>query len=177
MDDAMVPFGHLVGVACGGVEAYSNNSPKHVSHEWNYVNGFPTGLKWQCVEFVRRWLVLRRGLLLPPIEIAADLWNLSSVLRLEDMTDCPLSTFRNGSEARPVVGDILVYDKRFRNTGHIAIVTAVDHVAGSLAIAEQNHHNTMWEQNYARTIPFVHEGNNVTLEDGSFLRGWKRPRA
>jgi hypothetical protein len=57
------PFGIVNGQDASGVIGYSNCNDSFVSDEESYVSaGGPTpvyaGLKWQCVEYGRRWLIL-----------------------------------------------------------------------------------------------------------------------
>lgn len=56
------PFGAVNGQDASGVIGYSNCNDSFVSDEESYVNaGVPSpvyaGLKWQCVEYGRRWLI------------------------------------------------------------------------------------------------------------------------
>ena len=47
-------FGTQVG-AYNDVIAYSNYDDDYASGEYNYVDGYNTGMKWQCVEYVNRY--------------------------------------------------------------------------------------------------------------------------
>ena len=61
-------FGTLLGIAPGGVPAYSSDYetaddaalPDRHAYR-SYVDGIYMGYKWQCVEFARRWLYVNRG--------------------------------------------------------------------------------------------------------------------
>src|SRR5687767_8549413 len=47
-------FGTAVG-SFNGVVAYSNGTNGYASGKVNYVNGYATGYKWQCVEYPARY--------------------------------------------------------------------------------------------------------------------------
>jgi hypothetical protein len=53
-----LPFGSLLGVAPGGVPAYSC---KGISFRSHYNGDIYYGARYQCVEFARRWLVHTQG--------------------------------------------------------------------------------------------------------------------
>jgi glutathionylspermidine amidase/synthetase len=57
---AAQPFGTYLG-SFNGVVSYSNGSTSNVSNQSNYVNGTYIGMKWQCVEYVRRYYLSRYG--------------------------------------------------------------------------------------------------------------------
>ena len=54
-------FGDKIG-SFNGVDAYSNQLGKTNSLDSNYYNGIYTGQKWQCVEFARRYLIIKEGI-------------------------------------------------------------------------------------------------------------------
>lgn len=85
-----LPNGSVCGYTKEGVPAFSNadgdwSATKH------YDRQLYMGLKWQCVEFVRRWLWLRFGLLLPQVNCAFSYAGLKRVwepvARGRDMED------------------------------------------------------------------------------------------
>ena len=60
------PFGTVLGVAPGGVPAYSCDyetwkEPREQRNWRHSHDGVFTGAKWQCVEFARRWLLINYG--------------------------------------------------------------------------------------------------------------------
>ncbi|CAF4243962.1 unnamed protein product, partial [Adineta steineri] len=69
-----VPFNEIMGYASTNVEAYSNGNDTYTSKENSYLYGIYMGIKWQCVEYSRRWLFIRKGCVFKSIEGAADMW-------------------------------------------------------------------------------------------------------
>jgi glutathionylspermidine amidase/synthetase len=171
--DCVTPYGEILGVASGDVPTYSNCNAKCVVREPNRVNGTYTGIKWQCVEFARRWLLDNKGAVFGDVDTAADLWEIGFFTRVSDGTQLALLTFLNGSFRAPQVGDLLIYTKEYLNTGHVAVVTDVDLEAGFVEVAEQNFLNQKWPEDYARRIDFVHKDNRYWILD-QYLLGWKR---
>ena len=61
-------FGEVIGITKQNVIAFSNENSKYEHARFleqaspresnNYYQGIYTGLKYECVEFVRRWLIM-----------------------------------------------------------------------------------------------------------------------
>jgi glutathionylspermidine amidase/synthetase len=172
-NNCATPYGEVLGVAAGNVIAYSNCNAKYVRFEPHYNNGIYTGIQWQCVEFTRRWLLSQRGVVYGDVDFASDIWNkIDFVIRVADGKLFKLQSYLNGSIHPPQVGDLLIYDKAFFNTGHVAVVTCVDLEAGLVRIAEQNFFNKKWVGNYAREIKLIKKNGRYWLWD-VYLLGWK----
>lgn len=169
-------YGRLLGTAPGGVDAYSNCDSDCVIFDPNIHDGTYTGIKWQCVELARRWLLKHHGAVYGDVDVAADIWNgIDHLRRVVDDASIPLETYANGSPTAPVVGDLLIYGREFLGTGHVAVVTAVDENAGILRIAEQNFTNGPWPGDYARELPLLRRDGSYWVLD-AYLLGWKHPR-
>lgn len=138
-----VPFGSICGYAPGGIPAYSNGSDSHYSSESHYRGKLFLGIKFQCVEFARRWLLYRKGLLLPQYAFAAHIIYCTHVTDLEG-NDVPCEVVRNGqSTTKPEPDTIIIYPTTKKNiVGHIGVITEVgeDYVA----VADQNRVFTSW---------------------------------
>lgn len=171
--NCVTSYGEILGVASGDVPAYSNCNATCVVREPNRVNGTYTGIKWQCVEFARRWLLDDRGVVFGDVDTAADIWGIDFVTRVSDNAQLALLTFLNGSFRAPQVRDLLIYTKEYLNTGHVAVVTDVDLEAGFVEVAEQNFLNRNWPEDYARRITFVRKDGRYWILD-QYLLGWKR---
>jgi CHAP domain len=169
------PYGMLLGESPRGIMAYSNCQSGCVIFEPNQWNGTYTGIKWQCVEYARRWLLINTGTVFGDVDIAADIWD-----KIDYLTDVKtkrqilLETHLNGSRHAPQVGDLLIYAKEFKGTGHVAIVTGMEIKAGTVEVSEQNFNNDSWTHDYARTIQLIKNGENYWLLD-RYLLGWKHP--
>lgn len=172
--DCATPYGEKLGVATGEVIAYSNCNAQCLVREPYYQNGTYTGIKWQCVEFARRWLLTHQGVVYGDVNIAADIWDkITLVTRVADGKKLPVESHPNGSTQAPQRGDLLIYAQAYLNTGHVAVVTEVDLTKGVVRVAEQNFTNQKWaSNNYAREIDLVIKGNRYWLLD-AYLLGWK----
>jgi glutathionylspermidine amidase/synthetase len=66
------------------VYAYSNKSSDFISDESNYHNGHFTGIKWQCVEYARRYLQTVFNVTFSQVESAYEIPN-AIFTRLTDL--------------------------------------------------------------------------------------------
>ena len=169
------PYGTTLGESPRGIKAYSNCQSGCVIFEPNKWHGTYTGIKWQCVEYARRWLLINTGTVFGDVDIAADIWG-----KIDHLTDVktkkkiPLDTRLNGSLQAPEVGDLLIYAKAFNGTGHVSVVTGMDNKTNTVEVSEQNFNNASWSNNYARKIALIKNGVNYWLLDG-YILGWKHP--
>jgi hypothetical protein len=170
------PYGMVLGKSPRGIEAYSNCQSGCVIFEPNEWHGTYTGIKWQCVEYARRWLLINTGAVYGDVDIAADIWD-----KIDHLTDIntkrqiPLENHLNGSTQPPEVGDLLIYAKAFHGTGHVSVVTGMDLKRGLVEVSEQNYNNETWPDGYARKIMLIKKGENYWLLDG-YLLGWKHAK-
>lgn len=167
------PFGTVLGVGTGNVPAYSNCDASCVDRVPDIKHGTYTGIKWQCVEYARRWLLVNKGVVYGDVNIAADIWGLKYVTRVKDKAKLKMLSYPNGSSTKPAAGDLLVYAKAYLNTGHVAVISAVDAKGHAIHVLEQNFDNTKWPGHYARSIPYVKRGRHYWVLD-AYLLGWKR---
>ena len=166
------PYGEVLGVGLGDVPAYSNCNAGCVVLSPNKMDGTYTGIKWQCVEYARRWLLVNKGVVYGDVDIAADIWGLNFVTRIKDKAKLKMLTYTNGNEKMPEVGDLLVYAQAYLKTGHVAVISKVDSQSHTVQVIEQNFNNTKWPKDYARSIPYVRHDNKIWLLD-AYLLGWK----
>lgn len=166
-----------IGKTAEKVVAYANESDGGVfapQRIYNYTHGVFTGIKWQCVEFVRRWLVLVAGVTFDSVESASSFWKDIHVYR-KVRSRVPEYLNLTQRDARsndlPGYGDVLVWMRvpdGHLQFGHMAVVVGVD--ATSVQIAEQNWDNRPWEgRTFSRSIPIGQDG---TLDE-LYLMGWK----
>lgn len=173
--DCITPYGEPLGTASGEVTAFSNCKADCFVPAPNMSNSVFLGIKWQCVEYARRWLYRNKGLVFGDVDTAADIWTkIDHVTRPATDESVPLESHLNGSPTPPAAGDLIVYSKEYLNTGHVAVVTAVYEAAGVVHVAEQNFLNQRWPaMTYARSVPLVRHDGKYWLLDG-YVLGWKR---
>jgi glutathionylspermidine amidase/synthetase len=172
--DCVTPYAQILGTAPGNVAAYSNCNAGCVIFTPNTEKGTYTGIKWQCVEFARRWLLGNLGVVYGDVNTASDIWNkIQFVTQVSDNQSIPLRAYENGSAEAPKVGDLLIYGKEYLNTGHVAVITDVELHTGILKVAEQNYLNQSWPGNYSRQIDVINRSGRYWVLD-PYLLGWKR---
>ncbi len=120
-----------------GVYVYYNGDIDHVLERNVAKDGYNIGLKYQCVEFVKRYYYLHYKHKMPnSYGHAKDFYN----KKLTDNSinkDRNLYQFSNPSNTKPRVGDILVFDGHLGNPyGHVAIVSQV--LDNQIEIIQQN---------------------------------------
>lgn len=168
------PFGKQLGVSPTGVAAYSNCSEQCVFPQPVYTEAVFTGIQWQCVEYARRWLLVNQRVVFGDVDIAADIWGLTSVTEPNSNTQHAFESIVNGSDPLDIaIGDLLIFAQTYLGTGHVAVVSKVHREAQFVEVVEQNFANQSWLADYARKIPFVvHDGRMWLLDP--HLIGWKR---
>ncbi|WP_420211901.1 CHAP domain-containing protein [Burkholderia aenigmatica] len=120
-----------------GVSVYFNGPTGHVDGRTVTADGYNLGLRWQCVEFVKRYYFERYGHRMPDSRgNAKDFFD----SRLEDgelNAARGLIQYGNGGSGVPKVGDIVVFAPWMLNLyGHVAIVSRVE--TASIEIVQQN---------------------------------------
>ena len=127
----------------------------------------------QCVGFARRWLEINRGLTFPDVDKAADIWlQVTHFNQLTGNQQLEVSNRSNGSIQPPRYGDLIIYNRRFGGTGHVAVVTAFDQDLKSISVVEQNYMNRYQSPGQQRQIPFLKIDNGFRLQQEHII-GWK----
>ena len=120
-----------------GVYVYYNNSVGNVEGRNVAPDGYNIGLRYQCVEFVKRYYYERLDHKMPDsYGHAKDFFE----KRLQDgklSSKRNLIQYTNPSSSKPEVDDLLVFDGTNLNKyGHVAIISKVDDI--SVEIIQQN---------------------------------------
>merc|ERR1719399_750308 len=91
-----------------------------------------------------------------------------------DGSQLPLRAFHNGGSQRlPVKGSMLIWDRSYDNTGHVAIVTEA--TESYVRVVEQNFDDVRWPdgQDYARELRVTADADGrYTVHDGFKILGW-----
>lgn len=152
-----------------GVTVHFNGGMLHTSGRSVAPDGYNIGLRWQCVEFVKRYYFERFGHEMPePRGNAKDFFDPA----IADGAPNPqrgLLQFRNGSPGAPQPEDILVLGTGLLDPyGHVAIVTTVG--ADSLEVVQQNPGPFVASQ---RRFSLRHDATGWTVGESRVL-GWLR---
>lgn len=160
-----VPFGEIQGYAPGGIPAYSNQHDHFFSGERSLDGNMFCGFKYQCVEFARRWLLERKGLVLPDVNWACHIFQLKEVRHAETAEVVAVQTVRNGTAAKPEADTLLIYPSCTDNiVGHVGVITEVgeDYVC----VADQNYRFHRWTESYSYRLKLEQrEGNWSIIDD------------
>jgi hypothetical protein len=164
----------LEGAPCGtvlasykGISAQSNKN-----YSWGSCGGRSVyGLQYQCVEYVRRFYHLVKG-----IEtregITEKQWEGDGNTYFKTAAEKGLDAFKNGGSDPPLPDDILTFQGGL--WGHVAIITAVsdDHIE----FIEQNISPTGTDR--LAYNPITHRVANRNLRGGKLIsEGWLRPHS
>jgi trypanothione synthetase/amidase len=165
------PFNQILGTASTNVPAYSNTDDERFSIERHYMHGIYMGIKWQCVEYARRWLLLRKSCTFKNVRHAADIWTeITYVERVSDGEHFPLKAHPNGSPTLPKIDSFLIYSRCTEQpVGHIAVICEVG--PNYIGIAEQNNKFHYWDGEYARQIPMIYKDGLYYIEDEDPIYG------
>ena len=158
-------FGDFIGQN-GKTAAYSNQNDAHISRKPHFitVNGetLCSGMKWQCVEYARRWLIENQGIFFDDVEYATNIWSLTHGIHLSNQKQkLAVEQFPNGSALKkPDVGDLLIYNTAYAPiTGHVSVIVEVGDT--TIKIAEQNYSNDKWAApHYSQELDIVAEKKN-----------------
>jgi glutathionylspermidine amidase/synthetase len=176
LNNKIIPFGQPIGIDSNNIIAYSSDE-KTNSHKKKYsylkiktldhiIKKIFCGIKFQCVEYARRWLILVKNITFEQIDMAYMLFT-SEIICFRNIwtkqyipyTKCP-----NGSSISPKSGSILLWDQAENYlTGHVAIILNIDE--DYIYIGEQNWKDIKWSNNYSRKISIKKISNQIWLDD------------
>lgn len=120
-----------------GVSVYHNGGVDQ-THGRNLTNdGYNLGIRYQCVEFVKRYYFEYYQHKMPDSYGHAKSFYDPSVRPGELNKQRDLYQYSNGGNMQPKVGDIVIFEGTTMNSyGHVAIVSQVQ--SGSIEIIQQN---------------------------------------
>ncbi len=134
------PFSKALGTpidSLNGVKVFYNGSLKHVEGRSLSPDQYNFGLKYQCVEFVKRYYYEHLHHKMP------DTYGHAKDFFIPNLADGALNSqraliqYRNPSQVQPQVNDLLVYGPTLFNPyGHVAIVAEVQ--TNAIEIIQQN---------------------------------------
>ena len=162
-----IQFGKTIGIN-NNVPAKNNNKTNFDHDLKNYIvinnKIYYTGVRWECVEYVRRWLITVKHITFDNIPNAIDMFD-NIVLRtlcdkrINHKSIMKKDIKKNFHLIEP--GTLVIYDKQhYPITGHVAVVVDIDKINKLLYICEQNNPTNRWEtSNYARKI----DDNDLSL--------------
>ena len=119
------------------VEVYYNGNVRNISGRNVTKDGYNLGLKYQCVEFVKRYYYQHYNHKMPNSYGHAKHFFKPSISDGGYNSGRDLQQFTNPSYSKPKVGDIVVFKAtRFSRFGHVAIISKVH--SNRIQIIQQN---------------------------------------
>ena len=120
-----------------GVKVYYNGGVDHVLERNVTKDNYNLGLKYQCVEFVKRYYYEHSNHKMPDAYGHAKDFFDAEVKDGELNLKRDLSQFTNPSQSKPEVGDLMVFSGSVLNKfGHVAIISKVSQ--NEVEIIQQN---------------------------------------
>lgn len=149
-----------------------------------------TGMKWQCVEYARRFLVLEKRVTFESVDSAFQIFDIQYVKDINSNNSYLFESYLNGNNTPPEVDDLIIFPKTNQSPfGHVAVITKVDFNLGFIGVGEQNI-NRIWEDetNYSRLLIITKEKEEYIISDIEYnsqeintnksnkdsVLGWKR---
>ena len=118
---------------------FSKNDFMNKGKEGSTYAGLIYGMKYQCVELARRWLIQARNHTFDDVPNATEIFKLKSATNILTHKKTPFIRFLNIGTNTPEFGDIIIWKKQgqYKKHGHVAIVSKVisPHI---VTISEQN---------------------------------------
>lgn len=152
-----------------GVKVFYNGSVAHTGKRHLATDGYNYGLRWQCVEFVKRYYYDYLHHTMPDTYGHAKDFFEPNLADGAKSTRRNLIQYKNGSSKAPQVNDLLVFDATaFNQYGHVAIVSKVD--SNEIEMIQQNPGPTA----PSRVTYAVEHKNSKWTIDRSDLLGWLR---
>lgn len=152
-----------------GVEVYYNDSVGNISGRNTTEDGYNLGLKYQCVEFVKRYYYERLDHKMP------DSYGHAKDFFIKDFPDGKmvkrrnLVQYTNSSASKPKADDLLVFDATiFNKYGHVGIISKV--TEREVEIIQQN------PGPYSKSrevFSLAHKNGKWKIENNRIL-GWLR---
>lgn len=151
--NSTIKFGQPIGITEQNVVAFSNDEKTEHNKSANYYNQIYTGIKYECVEFVRRWLIMVYNISFSDVNHAIDIFNLPNFFSANNpLIKIQIKKIPNNS-TNISFGDIIIWKKQghFNLYGHVGVVLGVR--GNNVFIGEQNIYNKSWNnKRYSRKL-------------------------
>ena len=151
-----------------GVIVYYNGGVNHILERNKTEDGYNLGMKYQCVEFVKRYYYENYNHKMPDSYGNAKDFFDDKIPDGQKNEKRNLIQFKNPSSSKPQIGDLLIYSSTvFNRFGHVAIVSDVNDSQieiiqqnpGSFASSRENFkikfENNQWEIDNSRILGWL----------------------
>ena len=152
-----------------GVNIYYNGGVANIQGRNVTSDGYNLGLKYQCVEFVKRYYYEFYNHQMPNSYGNAKDFFSYSISDGDINADRGLLQFKNPSYVRPKIGDLLIFGAtQWNEFGHVAIISNVKN--NTIEIAQQN----PGSNNPSRKSYSLNSNNGSFSIDSPYVLGWLR---
>ncbi|MDM5271834.1 CHAP domain-containing protein [Sulfurovum sp. zt1-1] len=152
-----------------GVNVYFNGGVNHSSGRNLSPDGYNLGIKYQCVEFVKRYYYQRFNHKMPDSMGHAKHFFDPSLKDGQLNKQRNLLQFTNGSKSKPVTEDLIIFSPTLLNPyGHVAIISNVFNE--SIQIVQQN----AGPFSSTRAFYRLKKIDNLWYVEGRPVLGWLR---
>ena len=171
----LVKFGKPLGVTKQKVVSFSNHGKSKNKDQPNYYNNVYTGVKFQSVEFVRRWLISVYGITFESVDDAIDIFELQNFILVRyPSIKIVIEKCANDGSQNIEFGNVIIWDSQgtFNLYGSCAIVVKVKN--NIIFIADQNVSNKSWNGKcYSRKL-YLNENNVIVDREypDTKITGW-----
>ena len=115
-------FGKLLGKTKFNVAVYSNAGAP-TKRPRNFFRGEFTGLRYECVEFARRFLIAAKQVTFPSVRSAAQIWDIKRFVSVNQKEEVQLRHYYPTVDTRPMLGDLVIFARSVDAPhGHVGVV-------------------------------------------------------
>lgn len=149
-----------------GVAVYYNGEIGNVSGRNVTEDGYNLGLKYQCVEFVKRYYYEELNHKMPESYGHAKDFFDSNLTDGQKNKQRNLTQYKNPSASKPKINDLVIYSGTFSNKyGHVSIISKVNEK--EIEVVQQNTGDSR------NVFSLIHEGRKWKIDNNRIL-GWLR---
>ena len=104
-------------------------------NEYNYLYGIKTGIKWECIEFIRRYFTEKHRLTFELVDNVYDMLNIKYFINLDTLKPIFLNFYPRNPNFKPKVDDLVLF--YYKNTGHIAIISNISNISKYYYVSDE----------------------------------------
>ena len=168
--DKKKSFGEILGKTKFNVYVYSNENGPETRQENFYFNEF-SGLRYECVEFARRFLIACFGLTFRSVKSAVNLWNMKYFVSVINKSKVLIRHYFPSINSKIDIGDLIIFNSSVESPdGHVAVVVkCIKHREKVfIYICDQNFNNKKFDTIYNGVVILL---ENAIISDRGNIRG------
>jgi len=159
---------------CNDATCSNNEDVSFTKEQTGFARDVYLGVKWQCVEYARRWLAFNKNAAFASVGRAFQIFDMTEVMDLTTTNkNLPFASYKNKNDEAPKFGDLIIYAKASDSpAGHVGVIVNVNTQDGYFDVAEQNYNNRKWKDpdNYARRLKILQCDGKFVLSDLNYTK-------